>query len=78
MFLRAEPASFSRAAARFHARVILESKNAPDIRVSQDVLTALHDLAGGDQRAAASDLADLVEELELPKVAARLDAWLKP
>lgn len=77
VFLQSEPASFSRAAARFHARVILESGRAPDLTQSQEALTALRGLTGVDPQAAASDLADVVEELQLVDVAERIDAWLK-
>ncbi len=77
MFLRAEPANFSRAATRFHARVALETGRV-DLASSQQLLTALQGLAGADPRGAAADLADLVEELELPEIAARIDASLKP
>ncbi len=76
VFLGAEPDSYSRAATRWHARVVLEAGRL-DLAGSQRLLTGLQGLRGSDARLAASDLADLADELELPEVAARLDAWVR-
>ncbi len=76
VFLRHEPHSYSRAAARFHARVAIEAPRI-DLTSSHQLLSALNALQGTERHDAAIALAELSEALNLPEVAARIDAWLE-
>jgi len=75
VLLRAEPARYARAAARFQARLTLDVGRV-ELEEAQLALAALQGLRGGNPAPAGAAFAELCVALGLVDVQERLDAWL--
>jgi hypothetical protein len=76
VLLRAEPARYGRAAARFHARLVQDVARV-ELEDAQISLAALQGLRGPDPVGAGAVLAELFAALELVELQQRLETWLR-
>lgn len=75
VLLRAEPARYGRAAARFQARLVQDVPRV-ELEDAQIALAALQGLRGPNPAGAGGVLAELCGALELAELPQRLDSWL--
>src|SRR4051795_6414802 len=76
VLLRAEPARYGRAAARFHARLVQDVARV-ELEDAQISLAALQGLRGPNPVGAGAALAELFAALELVELQQRLETWLR-